>query len=138
MAGMTTSAPMSHHEAAAAIVAAVRPGLPGLAERVVTRIRAEIPFYATHDVVAADDLLASVSANVGYILDSLTGTATANLSAPHATGRTRAAQGVPLAEMLTAYRVGVAEVWSALVTAARGLPDVPADDVIELAGAVFA
>jgi hypothetical protein len=34
--------------------------------------------------------------------------------------------------------VGVAELWSALVTAARGLPAVPADDVIELAGAVFA
>ena len=40
--------------------------------------------------------------------------------------------------MLTAYRVGVAELWSALVAAARGLPDVPADDVIDLAGAVFA
>ncbi|WP_187366451.1 PucR family transcriptional regulator [Trebonia kvetii] len=135
---MTTSAPMSHHEAAAAIVAAVRTGLPGLTERVVTRIRAEIPFYATHDVVAPDDLRDSVSANVGYILDSLTGTATANLSAPHATGRTRAAQGVPLAEMLTAYRLGVAELWTELVTAARSLPGVHAEDVIDLAGAVFA
>ena len=79
-----------------------------------------------------------MDANVGYILDSLSGTAMANLSAPHATGRTRAAQGVPLAEMLTAYRVGVAEVWSALVDAARAMPGVRADDVIDLAGAVFA
>ena len=104
----------------------------------VARIRAEIPFYAAQDVVAADDLRASVGANIGYILDSLTGTATANLSAPNATGRTRAAQGAPLAEMLTAYRVGVAELWLALVAAARDLPGIPDGDVIDLAGTVFA
>src|SRR5262249_22532804 len=69
---------------------------------------------------------------------ALTGPATANLSAPDVTGRTRAAQGAPLAEMLTAYRVGVAEIWSTLVATARGLPGVPADDVIDLANAVFA
>ena len=138
MSDMTASTSMSHHEAAASIIAAARTSLPDLVERVAHRIRAEIPFYAAEDVVAPDDLRASVRANVDYILDSLTGTATANLSAPDATGRTRAAQGAPLAEMLTAYRVGVAELWSALVAAARGLPGVPADDVIDLAGAVFA
>ena len=135
---MTASTSMSHHEAAASIVAAARTSLPDLVERVAHRIRTEIPCYAAEDVVAPADLRASVRANVDYILDSLTGRARANLSAPDATGRARAAQGVPLAEMLTAYRVGVAELWSALVTAARGLPGVPADDVIELAGAVFA
>ena len=138
MSDMTASTSMSHHEAAASIVAAARTSLPDLVERVAHRIRTEIPCYAAEDVVAPADLRASVRANVDYILDSLTGRARANLSAPDATGRTRVAQGVPLAEMLTAYRVGVAELWSALVTAARGLPGVPADDVIELAGAVFA
>jgi hypothetical protein len=128
----------NHHESTARITAALRAGLPGLTERVVARIRAEIPFYAEQDVVAADDLRASVGANVGYILDSLAGTATANLSAPNVTGRSRAAQGAPLAEMLTAYRVGVAELWLALVAAARSLPDVPDRDVIDLAGTVFA
>jgi hypothetical protein len=135
---MTASTSMSHHEAVASIIAAARTSLPDLVERVAHRIRTEIPCYAAEDVVAPADLRASVRANVDYILDSLAGTARANLSAPDTTGRTRAAQGVPLAEMLTAYRVGVAELWSALVTAARGLPGVPADEVIELAGAVFA
>jgi len=127
-----------HQESTARITAALRAGLPELTERVVARIRAEIPFYAAQDVVTADDLRASVGANIGYILDSLSGTATANLSAPNATGRTRAAQGAPLAEMLSAYRVGVAELWLALVAAARGLPDVPDGDVIDLAGTVSA
>jgi len=129
---------MSHHEAAANIVAAVKAGLPELTDRVVARIRAEIPFYATQDIVAADDLRASVRANVDYILDNLTGTARPNLSAPLATGRTRAAQGAPLAEMLTAYRVGVAELWSALAATARGMPGISAEDVIDLADALFA
>jgi len=135
---MTASTAMSHHETASRIVAALRPALPQLTERVVARIRAEIPFYAGKDVVSPDDLRASVRDNIDYILASLTGTATPNLSAPHATGRARAAQGAPLAEMLTAYRVGVAELWSAMAVTARGLPGVPAADVIDLAGAVFA
>jgi hypothetical protein len=137
---MTAPMSMSHHETSASVVAAVRAGagLPELVDRVVRRIRTEIPCYAAAGVVQPDDLRASVRANVEYILDSLTGTARANLTAPDATGRTRAAQGVPLAEMLTAYRVGVTELWSALVAAARRLPDVPADDMIDLAGAVFA
>lgn len=129
---------MSHHDAAAAIVAALRAGVGALTDRIVARIRAEIPFYAGQDIVTPGDLHASVRANIDYILDSLTGTATPNLSAPHATGRARAAQGAPLAEMLTAYRVGVAELWSAMAATARGLPGVPVGHVIDLAGAVFA
>jgi hypothetical protein len=137
MSDMTASTSMNHHETAASIVAAARTSLPDLVERVAHRIRTEIPCYAAEDVVAPADLRASVRANVDYILDSRTGGARANLSARR-DRPDRAAQGVPLAEILTAYRVGVAELWSALVTAARGLPGVPADDVIELAGAVFA
>jgi hypothetical protein len=105
---------------------------------IVARIRREIPFYAAEDVVRAADLRASVPANVIYILDCLTGQAPANLTAPDATGRMRAAQDAPLAEMLTAYRVGVAEIWDTLVATARGLPDVPAAALIDLAGTVFA
>ena len=129
---------MSHQEAAASVIAALRGGLPALTDRVVARIRAEIPFYAGQDVVTHDDLRESVRANVDYILASLTGPATPNLGAPHATGRARAAQGAPLAEMLTAYRVGVEELWSAMAGTARDLPGVSAGDVIDLAAAVFA
>ena len=138
MRHMTASVSMSHHDAAESIIAALRSGLPALTGRIVARIRAEIPFYAGQDIVSSDDLRESVRANIDYILASLTGTATPNLGAPHATGRARAAQGAPLAEMLTAYRVGVAELWSAMAATARGLPGVPVGDVLDLAGAVFA
>jgi PucR C-terminal helix-turn-helix domain len=138
MSRMTASVSMSHHDAAARIAAALRTSLPALTERITARIRAEVPFYAGQDVVTLDDLRESVRDNIDYVLASLTGSATPNLSAPHATGRARAAQGAPLAEMLTAYRVGVAELWSAMAATARDLPGVPAGDVIDLAGAVFA
>jgi predicted nucleotidyltransferase len=129
---------MSHHDTAASISAALRTSLPALTERIVARIRAEIPFYAGQDIVPHDDLHQSVRANIDYILASLTDSAAPNLTAPNATGRARAAQGAPLAEMLTAYRVGVAELWSAMAATARDLPGVPASDVIDLAGTVFA
>jgi hypothetical protein len=138
MSHMTASVSMSHHDTAASISAALRTGLPALTERIVARIRAEIPFYAGQDIVTHDELHKSVRANIDYLLASLTDSATPNLTAPHATGRARAAQGAPLAEMLTAYRVGVAELWSAMAATARDLPGVPASDVIDLAGAVFA
>ncbi|HUN30868.1 MAG TPA: helix-turn-helix domain-containing protein [Trebonia sp.] len=128
----------THPETASSIISAVRGRLPELVDKIVARIRNEIPFYASTDLVRADDLRESVRANVDYILDALAGSATANLSAPHATGRSRAAQGAPLAEMLTAYRVGIAEIWSTLVATARGLPGVSADHVIDLADSVFA
>jgi hypothetical protein len=129
---------MSHQDTAASISAALRTSLPALTERIVARIRAEIPFYAGQDIVTHDDLHQSVRANIDYILASLTDSAAPNLTAPNATGRARAAQGAPLAEMLTAYRVGVAELWSAMAATARDLPGVPASDVIDLAGTVFA
>jgi hypothetical protein len=138
MRHMTAHESMSHSEAVSSVVTALRANLAELVDKVVTRIRGEIPFYASQEVVRAEDLRVSVRTNVEYILDTLTGQAPANLSAPDATGRTRAAQGAPLAEMLTAYRVGVAELWSALVATARRLPGVPADEIIDLAGTVFA
>lgn len=100
MSDMTASTSTSHHEAAASVVAAARTSLPDLVERVAHRIRTEIPCYAAGDVVAPADLHASVRANVEYLLDSLTGGARANLSAPDATGRTRAAQGVPADDVI--------------------------------------
>ena len=137
MSHMTASVSMSHHATAASISAALRTSLPALTERIVARIRAEIPFYAGQDIVTHDDLHQSVRANIDYILASLTDSAAPNLTAPNATGRARATQGAPLAEMLTAYRVGVAELWSAMAATARDLPGVPASDVIDLAGTVF-
>src|SRR6185312_2663484 len=52
-------------------------------------------------------------------------------------GRARAVQEVPLVEVLTAYRVGFAEVWSALVATARTLHGVSGEVMVDLAGVIF-
>ena len=127
----------AHRNAATEIVRVMRAGEPDLVGRVVERIRGEIPFYAAGGVVSADDLRRSTTSNIDYVLDSLAGATPVDLRAPEATGRARARQEAPLVELLTAYRVGFGEVWSALVATARAR-SVPADVVVDLAGTMFA
>lgn len=133
-------APVSSARATSAvdeIVTAMRARAPETVDRVRKRIRSEIAFYAAEDVVGPDELHTSLTDNLEYILGGLTGTGRADLGAPRATGRARAAQGAPLVEMLAAYRLGFAEIWAALVGTARSIPGLGNDVLVELAGAMF-
>lgn len=132
-----TLLPPDRRTAARAVAEAVRRELPALLDRVVDRIRAEIAFYAAGSVVTTEMLRESVTHNVGWMLDGLTGEESADLRAPEATGRARAAQGAPLVDVLSAYRVGFTELWAAVVTA-RELRVVSDRDLADLAGHVFA
>jgi hypothetical protein len=134
---MTSALSERHFKAAAEIIRAMEADGSDLADRVVKQIMRDVGLYATEDVISAEDLYASVKNNITFVLAGLTGAVAGGLGAPEATGRARAGQGVALVEMLTAYRVGFAEVWSALVAAARSIPDMPADVVVDLAGAMF-
>jgi sugar diacid utilization regulator len=120
------------------IVQAMQERLPELLDRMAKRIRTEVPLYAGEDVVDEAGLHRSLRANVDYVLGGLLGGDTGDLSAPTATGRARATQGVPLVEMLAAYRLGFAEVWSELVATARKLPEATDAILVELAGEMFA
>jgi hypothetical protein len=112
--------------------------MPALLARVTDRIRAEIPFYAAGVVVPAAELRRSVTDNVDWMLEGIVADSTPDLRAPRATGRARAGQGAPLADVLGAYRIGFSELWTALVAAARPLREVPDGALVELAGVVFA
>jgi PucR C-terminal helix-turn-helix domain/GGDEF-like domain len=134
---MTSALSERHFTAAAQIIRAMEADGSDLAERVVKRIRRDVRLYATEGLIPAEDVYLSVKSNISFVLAGLTGARGGGLGGPEATGRARAAQGASLVEMLTAYRVGFAEVWSALVSAARSLPDIPADIVVDLAGEMF-
>lgn len=134
---MASSPPTHHQKVVHEIVTTMRSGMPALLDEVVQRIRDEIPAYGRADVVAPDELRSSVADNIEYILDGLTGAGHDDLGAPRATGRARAAQGAPLVEMLSAYRVGFSAVWSVLVATARDIPGMPTDIVADLAGLIF-
>lgn len=88
----------------------VRAEMPDLVERVTERIVDEIPVYQRGDVVSPDQLRESVRRNVDYIVAGLTGAVDPDdLRSPAATGRARAAQGAPLVDMLSAFRIAFHE-----------------------------
>jgi hypothetical protein len=88
------------------IAGSVRTRLPDLVERVVQRLLAEIEFYRDRELVSIQDLRDSVASDLESMVARLTTDQPPDLSAPRATGRRRAQQGTPLADILHAYRIG--------------------------------
>jgi hypothetical protein len=93
------------------IAGSVRARLPELVDRVVQRLLAEIEFYRDREVVSLQDLRDSVASNLESMVAQLTTDRPPDLSAPRETGRRRAEQGTPLADILHAYRIGFTELW---------------------------
>jgi hypothetical protein len=120
----------------AEVAASVRSRLPGLVDRVVRRILAELEFYRDREVISLEDLRDSVASNLDAMVDQLTTDRPPDLSAPRATGRRRAEQGTPLADILHAYRIGFTELWEAIVEEARRTR-APAETVVDAAGGVW-
>ncbi|MFI6152906.1 PucR family transcriptional regulator [Kitasatospora sp. NPDC051170] len=112
------------------IIARLDTHVSGLANRLVT----EIDHYRN---VAPDDLRGSLRSNIGFVLAYLSGSATAvDLAAATATGRLRAEQGVPLPEVLRAYRLGFLQLWEELVEEA-GTSGPPAQAALLVAATGF-
>jgi hypothetical protein len=111
--------------AVAARLAELAPHLLGqldaVTERMVEVLLRTEPAYRELAAGSADDLRASVRANVEQGMRALIGTrAAAGGRAPaREVGRRRAAQGIPLEAVLRAYRLGGQVTWEALLAAAR-------------------
>src|SRR5262249_18127724 len=103
-------------------VAAIGEGLLGrvdeLAAELTEVIRGTEPFYRAGGMVPAEDLRASVLDNLVHILSRFAGRPRPGLEPPRATGRRRAEQGVPLAEILHAYRIAGKFLWAAILAEA--------------------
>jgi len=110
-------------------------GVPALAERITARIFTEIPVYAA-GAVPREAVLASVVGNVEDAFDRLAGRKF-DLAAAVKTGRERAQQGMPLADLLSSFRMGYDETWDAIIAAARLAPAIPSDDVVDLSRSWF-
>jgi phosphoglycolate phosphatase-like HAD superfamily hydrolase len=121
----------------AAIAGSVRTRLPELADRVVQRLLAEIEFYREREVVSVEDLRDSVASNLESMVAQLTTDQPPDLSAPRTTGRRRAEQGTPLADILHAYRIGFTELWEAIVEEARRSGQAPSETLVDAASGVW-
>ncbi len=119
------------------IAGAVTARLPALVDRVVQRIRAESDVYGQDDVIGLEDLRDSVRSNLESMVGQLTADRPPDLSAPRATGRRRARQGAPLADILHAYRIGFTEFWNAIVDEARRGALVPSELLVDAASGVW-
>jgi DNA-binding PucR family transcriptional regulator len=94
--------------------------LPRLTDDAYARILERVELYRTGDFVPRDDLRRSVEHNLRFIVAAIADpNAPRDLTAPEETGHRRAQQGVPLPEVLRAYRIVFATVWDTLVDHAR-------------------
>jgi PucR-like helix-turn-helix protein len=90
--------------------------LPDLGRRVTTEIRQQMTVYQTASaVVSREDLTRSVMANLRTVIDALRTPDSIDLAQALATGTRRARQGVPLAEVQRAFRIGFSGLWDVLL-----------------------
>ncbi|ORA32113.1 PucR family transcriptional regulator [Mycobacterium aquaticum] len=116
--------------------AAPDPSIVRLAEAVLARadalaaemaevIRRDVAFYASNRSLVDDaELQRSCRAQMVYVFDALTadnGPELADVSAAEDTGVRRALAGVPLATVMSAYRVGFRFMWETSLAQARDL-----------------
>jgi hypothetical protein len=123
----------------AAVVDRTERHLRRIVDGVVAAICAEIAVYAKDGPVPVTDLRRSVTDNVRYILSALRDPGAArDFSAPRETGRRRAQQGVPLPEVIRAFRLCFSGVWQQLADEIRddAGPDV-LDTVLTAASAIW-
>lgn len=88
-----------------------------LVEAMASRIESEVDFYRTGELVPPEALRASCRANFDFMIESLVSDASDPVSARE-TGRMRAEQGAPLADVMAAYRVGTRYLWDAVLAEA--------------------
>lgn len=121
------------------LVDAVADRVPALISDHVETIVREMEVYRHDDVVPRADLRRSVQHNITYMVAAIRDpSTTGELGAPRETGRRRAEQGVPLPEVLRAFRTGFIALWELLADGARreGDPEL-LDTLVSAAGVIW-
>ena len=105
------------------MAAALKLRFDELVDRLAERIAEEIDLYGSDAVVARAELRRSVADNFTFMLGQMSTPDPPDLGPPRRTGRRRAQEGVPLPELLRAYRLGFAFLWEELLAEARAAGD---------------
>jgi hypothetical protein len=121
----------------AALASALLERLPQFADQATERICQQVEAYRRNQPVTRDDLHSSCRQNLEFGFRSLVDTGPYDLSAPRRTGRLRAAQGAPLAMVLSAYRIGFAYMWDCVTTEAERTGLVSATELVRIASNVW-
>ena len=121
------------------LAVSVESRLPRLVDAACASIFDRIPAYRDGRVVPAADLRKSVEHNLRSLITAIGDPrASLDLRAPQETGRRRAHQGMPLPEVLQAYRLSFATLWDALVEQARlSRPPTAVDTLLTAASMIW-
>lgn len=99
-----------------------------LAAEVASLVRSTVEFYRSTTVISDGELIASSADNVRFLVGSLRDGEAFNTSPATATGAQRAAAGVPLPDVMDAFRVASHHLWEKFVNVAG--PNVGRDTVL--------
>jgi hypothetical protein len=119
------------------VIAAIHDRLPELGERIAERIRADVPAYADESLIPFDSLRRSCTDNADLVLRHLRRSGAPDPGPARETGRIRAEQGMPLADILHAYRIGFEFVWSEIVTQARTHATLPDAQLVDRSAEIW-
>jgi hypothetical protein len=112
--------------------------MPALADRLVAAINQSDDVYRERGLVPPEDLWRSCHDNLMAIdlaIVNLLSSAEADRNPPQATGRRRAEQGLPLENLLHAFRLGGVTIWEGLLEECMARPRPPMAELME--GAVL-
>lgn len=99
----------------AKLVAEAERRLPEVTDSAVKKVQAAMEVYRAGAVIPPAELRQYVEANLREIVHGLSAPGTPELTRARVTGKRRAEQGVPLSEVVRAFRIGFAEIWNVLV-----------------------
>ena len=125
--------------ALAELAAWVDARLPRLIDDAFTAVLDRMEVYRRGEPVPREDLRGSVAHNLRFIVAAIGDPdAARDLAAPRETGRRRAHQGMPLPEVLRAYRISFGTLWDALVDHVRhGAQPVGEDALLTAASMIW-
>lgn len=123
----------------AGLIAWAEGRLPRLVDDACAAVLDRIPLYRGGGLVPPEDLRRSIAQNLRSVVIAIgRPQASLDLASPRETGRRRAHQGVPLPEVLQAYRISFATLWDELVAdSRRGRQPVTADALLTAASMIW-
>jgi hypothetical protein len=102
-------------------------------ERTVTHVITKISTYGEGSVVTRERLRTIVGDNFDYLINHEPGSGNQPISPPRETGHFHAHSGIPLPDVLSAYRIGFALLWETITQLLVENEDVGTGEVIEAA-----
>lgn len=102
------------------VAATMLDGVDELAAELVRRILAAEHAYLESSLLTAEQLYEAARSNLAAMLGTLSGRGPMSLESAQAAGRLKAEQGVPLAALLHAFRLGGRLVWDELMVRSDG------------------